>query len=96
MKKKLAAKPKVNENPVWTEKDFRTAIRFNELPKSLQEKLSSRGRGPQIASTKVPVSIRLSEDVVEGLRATGRGWQSRADGALRDWLSRERRTQKRA
>jgi uncharacterized protein (DUF4415 family) len=44
-------------------------------------------RGPQRSPKKVAVSIRLSPDVAEGLRATGRGWQSRADEALRSWLA---------
>ena len=43
-------------------------------------------RGPQKAPKKVPISIRLSPDVAEGLRATGTGWQRRADEALRSWL----------
>jgi len=38
----------------------------------------------------VPISIRLSPEVAKGLRATGRGWQSRADDALRAWLRRNR------
>jgi len=32
------------------------------------------------------MSIRLSEDVVSRFKATGPGWQSRIDAALRDWL----------
>jgi uncharacterized protein (DUF4415 family) len=92
MKKKQAARP-VNENPSWTEGDFKDAKPFSKLPKSLQEKLSTRTRGPQKASTKIAVSIRLSADVVEDLRASGAGWQSRADGALREWLAK---TKKRA
>lgn len=32
---------------------------------------------------KVPVSIRLDADLVAALRATGRGWQSRANATLR-------------
>ena len=46
-------------------------------------------RGPQKTPKKVPISIRLSPDVAEGLRATGSGWQGRADEALRSWLSRQ-------
>lgn len=61
---------------------------FSSLPKEQQQKLLSlRKRGPQKAPRKVPVSIRLSPDVAEGLRATGEGWQGRADEALRSWLA---------
>ena len=74
------------ENPEWTKEKFARSLRFHELPKSLQEKLSAiqkRRRGPQKAPTKVLVSMRLSPDVLEALRATGEGWQARADEALR-------------
>ena len=45
-------------------------------------------RGPQKAPVKVPVTIRLSPEVVERFRATGSGWQSRIDAVLRDWLKK--------
>lgn len=39
-------------------------------------------RGPQKAPTKKLVSLRLSAEVVEHFRATGRGWQTRIDSTL--------------
>jgi uncharacterized protein (DUF4415 family) len=45
-----------------------------------------RVRGPQKAPHKVPVALRLDPSVVEAFRATGRGWQSRVNAVLRDWL----------
>lgn len=30
--------------------------------------------------------LRLDEDVLAAFRATGQGWQSRANAVLRDWL----------
>jgi uncharacterized protein (DUF4415 family) len=61
---------------------------FSTLPAAEQKVLKSlRRRGPQKAPRKVPISIRLSPDVAEGLRATGNGWQSRADEVLRSWLA---------
>jgi len=45
----------------------------------------TRGRPPS-AVTKERISIRLSREVVRGFRATGRGWQTRIDEALRAWL----------
>ena len=44
-----------------------------------------RGR-PLAAVTKERITIRLSRDVVEQFRATGDGWQTRMDSALKDWL----------
>jgi uncharacterized protein (DUF4415 family) len=74
------------ESPEWTEEDMRSAIPFSALPESIKKVILNRKRGPQKAARKVPVSIRLSPDVVARLRATGEGWQVRADEALRSWL----------
>ena len=63
---------------------------FSALPEAEQKVLLGlRKRGPQKEPKKVPISIRLSPDVVEGLRATGNGWQGRADEALRSWLAEQ-------
>lgn len=32
------------------------------------------------------ITIRLSPEVVQPFRATGDGWQTRMDAALKDWL----------
>jgi uncharacterized protein (DUF4415 family) len=70
-----------------TAEELARAVPFSALPEAEQRMLKSlRRRGPQKAPRKVPVSIRLSPEVAEGLRATGAGWQSRADEALRTWL----------
>ncbi|MES2186309.1 MAG: BrnA antitoxin family protein [Pseudomonadota bacterium] len=61
------------------------------LPVALQEALGVRRRGPQKAPTKVPTTIRLSPEVVEYFQATGEGWQSRVDGALREYVAQHRR-----
>jgi len=44
-----------------------------------------RGR-PPLEAPKEPIKLRLDRDVVEGYRATGPGWQSRMNQALRDAL----------
>lgn len=72
-----------DENPEWTEQDFANARPPEEiLPPEILAQFKNT-RGPQKAPTKVPVSIRLSADVVEHYRATGPGWQSRIDETLR-------------
>ena len=70
------------ETPEWTFAAFAQAKRFHELPDHLQTKLR-RTRGPQKSPTKELVSLRLSPDVLEVLRSTGPGWQTRVDEALR-------------
>ena len=45
-------------------------------------KLKTRGR-PKSASPKEPVKLRLDADVLAALRASGEGWQTRINDALR-------------
>ncbi|NEW95160.1 BrnA antitoxin family protein [Rhodopseudomonas sp. BR0G17] len=72
-----------DDNPEWTEQDFANARPPEEiLPPEILAQFKNT-RGPQKAPTKVPVSIRLSADVVEHYKATGPGWQSRIDETLR-------------
>jgi len=52
-----------------------------ELPDEALETLRPVGR-PKAAVTKQPVSIRLSPEVVEYLKSTGKGWQTRMDAVL--------------
>lgn len=47
------------------------------------ETAQRRTRGAQKTATKVMVSLRLDRDVIEKLRASGPGWQSRANDILR-------------
>ena len=69
----------------WTDPDDAP-----ELPEAFFQKadryegpvLKPRGR-PRAASTKEPVKIRLDADVLAALRASGDGWQTRINDALR-------------
>jgi len=69
------------DNPEWTKEDFKRARPAQDLPDTIRE--AFRRRGPQKAPRKVPVSLRLSRDVVERFKADGPGWQRRIDEALR-------------
>ena len=55
------------------------------LPAALLAKLRFPGR-PRAEVTKERITIRLSPDVLSAFRASGSGWQTRMDAALRDWL----------
>ena len=46
-------------------------------------------RGPQKSPTKQRIALRLSRDVLETFRASGEGWQTRIDEALREHLARQ-------
>ena len=89
-----------DENPEWTEEDFKRARPASEvLPPELYARLVARQpgqRGPQKAPTKVPVTLRLDRDVVEAFKAGGAGWQTRINAALKKVVQRRRRPSKAA
>lgn len=47
--------------------------------------LVRRGR-PLGSGTKTQVTLRLDVDVVEKFRASGEGWQTRINDALKSWV----------
>lgn len=49
-----------------------------------------RVRGPQKAPLKIHVSIRLSPDVVDYFKSQGRGWQTKINKILRDYMKRHK------
>jgi uncharacterized protein (DUF4415 family) len=48
-----------------------------------------RGR-PRSDAPRQRITIRLSPDVLAKFKAVGKGWQTRVDLALRDWLKTHR------
>ena len=52
-------------------------------------KVHARVGRPKAESPKVFTGIRLDADVVETFKASGKGWQTRVNAALRDWLKRQ-------
>ena len=56
------------------------AAAFPELAESIKR---ARGR-PTVEKPRQHVSLRLDPDVLEKFKATGKGWQSRINDALRD------------
>jgi uncharacterized protein (DUF4415 family) len=49
-----------------------------------------RGR-PKSASAKQLVSVRYSQEVLAYFKSTGKGWQSRMDSVLRQYVTRHSR-----
>lgn len=45
-----------------------------------------RRRGPAKLPTKKQVAIRFDADVLDGLKASGKGWQTRVNNVMRAWL----------
>ncbi len=78
-KKKSASKREwvdPDDAPELTKEWFETADYYEG------GKLMRRGR-PKSVAPKEAVSLRLDPDLLEHFRATGRGWQSRINAALR-------------
>ena len=59
------------------------------LPGAFAKAPVRRGR-PRVKRPKVATTIRLSPEVMDHFKAGGRGWQTRIDAALRDWIGKHR------
>lgn len=58
-----------------------------EATGAIRELTAKRRAGrPAGSSTKEQVLLRIDRDVIAAFRATGPGWQSRLNAALKDWL----------
>ena len=71
------------ENPEWTAE----ARPFAEVfPK--QSKALKKGGRPPVAQPKLHIGFRLAADVVQGVRATGPGYNARVEKVLREALAK--------
>lgn len=70
---------------------------YDELPELTDEMVARsdlyangqmirRGR-PKLDAPKKAVTMRLDADVADRLRASGKGWQTRLNAKIRDWLA---------
>lgn len=88
-----------DDDVIWTEEMFRHAAvyRDGKLIRPATGKLGpngiipiepgDRGAGrPRSPNPKQQVTLRLDPDVLDAFRATGKGWQSRINAALREKL----------
>jgi uncharacterized protein (DUF4415 family) len=73
------------DNPPTTPADWDGAVESRSLPE-LREKLALRRRGAGRTPRKVPTTIRFDADVLEALKASGKGWQTRVNEAMREWI----------
>ena len=81
----LKARVKAGLDAMTDEEDAEihaAALADPDNPPGLIMKLKRVGR-PPAALTKIPVTLRLDRDVVASFRATGEGWQTRMNDALR-------------
>ncbi len=72
------------DNPVWTDEELKSARPGKDVFKELGiTPPRPRGR-PPIETPKQTITIRLDADLIENLRASGKGWQSRVNKILRN------------
>jgi len=80
-----------DENPEWTTAEMSSALPAREVLPQLFGRdaaaamLRPRGRPPAV-TVKERTTIRLSAEVMAAFKASGKGWQTRVDDALKDWL----------
>ena len=83
-----------SDNPEWTKEDFARALPAAKFfaPEVYAALCAQRVRGPKNKPLKVPTTIRFDADVLAALKASGRGWQTRVNEAMREWVSQQPRT----
>jgi uncharacterized protein (DUF4415 family) len=73
-----------NDSPEWTDDMFKQAKPASEV---LPTVVAALGRGrPKNDNPKVSTTIRLSPDVIDYFKNEGKGWQSRIDKALKEYV----------
>ncbi|MFO1050222.1 MAG: BrnA antitoxin family protein [Geminicoccaceae bacterium] len=75
-----------DDSPELTDADFARARPFPEMFPELAWKLRAQGGRPRLARPKVHVGFRLAAEVVEGIKATGKGYNARVERVLREAL----------
>jgi len=80
------------ENPEWTAEDFKKARPASEaLPeifgKAVADEMLGKKPGRPLGSgVKESQTVRFDRDVIAAFKSTGKGWQTRMNEALRQWL----------
>jgi uncharacterized protein (DUF4415 family) len=49
-------------------------------------RMKRRSGRPRLESPKVSLTVRYDADIIDAFKASGEGWQTRMNDALRDWL----------
>lgn len=73
------------DSPRFTRAMMDCGLRLDQLPPNVQKTLADLRRNSG-ADNREAVSIHLSKEVADKLRASGDDWEAQVDGALRNWL----------
>jgi uncharacterized protein (DUF4415 family) len=73
-----------DDAPLLSEIFFENAV-YKENGVEMSNPFKTKGR-PKSLTPKQAINIRLSQDVIEYFKSTGKGWQSRIDSTLLDFI----------
>lgn len=73
----------VEDNPELTEEELKEMRPFREVFPDLAASIDRKLGRPKAENPKKAISLRLDAEVIERFKATGDGWQSRMNEALR-------------
>jgi uncharacterized protein (DUF4415 family) len=82
----MAKEPKARryaDDAPLTAKELKTARRLSARPPDFIAAVRNSVRGRPLGRRKEPVHLSLDIDLVQAMRRTGRGWQTRANAMLR-------------
>ena len=82
-------KGNADSTPPGFDRDDAPDLSTGGWPAKFAKATVRRGR-PRVERPKVSTTIRLSPEVMDYFKAGGRGWQTRIDAALRDWIGKQR------
>ncbi|WP_410472255.1 BrnA antitoxin family protein [Faucicola mancuniensis] len=71
------------DNLFTTEDDWQGAVM------KVGDKVIGHTRGKQLAPTKTPINIRLSKEVSDYFRSIGKGWQTRINAVLQEYVAKQ-------
>ncbi|GFO56248.1 antitoxin [Geomonas sp. Red276] len=80
------------ENPEWTKDDFNKARPAGDVLREVfgqeaaTEMLIKRPGRVKGSGSKESQTVRFDRDILAAFKATGKGWQTRMNNALREWL----------
>ena len=73
----------VSDNPEMTEEELKELRPFREVFPELAASIDRKLGRPKVETPKKAISLRLDQEVIDRFKATGDGWQSRMNEALR-------------
>ncbi|MBA4798949.1 uncharacterized protein (DUF4415 family) [Rhizobium rosettiformans] len=71
------------DNPEMTEEELKELRPFREVFPELAASIDRKLGRPKAETPKKAISLRLDQEVIDRFKATGDGWQSRMNEALR-------------